>query len=97
MSNKALTFIAEYFRKFAYQQSIVRLTIATLLVIVAFKLIAPCVHPCNKIQMLFFLMSGIIPFLLVTIIKKYRFSLPLSLFAILLIYFWLGYINQHSL
>lgn len=97
MSNKALTFIAGYFRQFFTQKGSIRLIVALLLMIVAFKFNSTYVDPHQNIEMLLLIISGIIPFLFVTIIKKYRFSLPLSLFAILLVYFCLSFIYRHSL
>jgi len=62
----------------------------------AFKFNAGDVHVCDNREVLLFLTSGIVPFFLITIFQKIRFSLPLSFSVILLVhlYFWL--LRQHQ-
>ena len=89
MASNTLNVITKYFWQFYSKKGLLRLLIASLVTASSFKLIAGYVHPCENYEVVLLLASGIVPFFLITIISRFRYSLPLSLIAITLFYFML--------
>ncbi len=85
MVSKVLGIVEKYLRQFLSKEGILKLIIAMLLMISSFKLIAGYVHPHSNYEFTLFLVSGLLPFFIVTIFPKFRYSIPLSLILIILL------------
>jgi hypothetical protein len=57
-----------------------------LFMIASFKLLAGYVHPHNNYEFTLFLISGLLPFLIVMILPKFRYSIPVSLILVVLLF-----------
>ena len=89
MVSKTLNKIAKYFKQFSNMRGLLKLILALLVMACSFKLNAGYVHPCDNCELALFFTSGLVPFFLITIIPKVRYSLPLSFITIILFYFLL--------
>lgn len=86
MAFKALNIITEYFKQFSIKKGLLKLIVAMLFMILSFKLIAGYVHPHSNYEFTLFLISGLLPFFVVTILPKFRYSIPICLICIVLFF-----------
>ena len=86
VASKILSILSKYFRQFSSRKGLLKLIIAMLLMISSFKLTAGYVHPHSNYEFTLFLISGLLPFFMITILSKLRYSIPLSLILIILFF-----------
>ena len=86
MSSKTLSIILKYFQLFSNRKGRLKLILAMLVMISSFKLNAGFIHPHSNCEFVLLLISGLVPFFLITSIPKVRYSLLLSFITIILFY-----------